>query len=122
MLEQLKRGVAMDWEINYVSMGERIRRTREAKSLTQEQLANICILSAAHMGHIERGTRFPSLEAVFRISKALSVNLDYLLTDSFAPDDILLSNINALLRNCDKLNPKTLVATIRAVADKIDEG
>jgi len=111
----------VSWEINYTYMGERIRRAREALNLTQEQLADICILSAAHIGHIERGTRFPSLEAVFRISKALNVNMDYLLAESFTPDDILLSNINSLLRSCDKLKPKTLVSTIRAIADKIDE-
>jgi len=102
-------------------MGERIRRTREYERLTQEQLAEICSLSAAHMGHIERGSRLPSLEAVFRISKALHVGMDYLLNDSFSPDEALLSNITALLRNNGKLKPKTVVSTIRAIADKIDE-
>lgn len=111
----------MDREIDYAAMGERIRRARENERLTQEQLAEVCSLSAAHMGHIERGTRKPSLETVFRISKILHVGLDYLLTDSFTPDDTLLSNINALLKSRDKLKPKTIVATIRAIADKIDE-
>jgi transcriptional regulator with XRE-family HTH domain len=111
----------MNREIDYVAMGERIRRARESERMTQEQLAEICSLSAAHMGHIERGTRPPSLEAVFRISKSLRVNMDYLLSESFSADDILLCNINAMLRNKDRLKPKTLVSTIRAVADKIDE-
>ena len=73
------------------------------------------------MGHIERGSRLPSLEAVFRISKALHVGMDYLLNDSFNPDDVLLCNINAILRSNGKLKPKTVVSTIRAIADKIDE-
>jgi len=107
--------------IDYVAMGERIRRARENARLTQWQLADICILSAAHMGHIERGSRLPSLEAVFRISKALNVSMDYLLEGSLSPDDVLLNNINALLRSNNKLKPKTIVSTIRAIADKIDE-
>ena len=111
----------MDREIDYAAMGERIRRAREHERLTQEQLAEVCSLSAAHMGHIERGTRTPSLESVFRISKSLHVSMDYLLTESLTPDDILLSNINALLKSQDKLKPKTIVSTIRAIADKIDE-
>ena len=111
----------MSREIDYVAMGERIRRARENEHLTQEQLAEICSLSAAHMGHIERGTRPPSLEAVFRISKSLHVSMDYLLTESFSSDDTLLCNINALLKNSNKLKPKTFVSTIRAIADKIDE-
>jgi len=107
--------------IDYVAMGERIRRARENTRLTQWQLADICILSAAHMGHIERGSRLPSLEAVFRISKALNVSMDYLLEGSLSSDDVLLNNINALLRSNNKLKPKTIVSTIRAIADKIDE-
>lgn len=111
----------MDREIDYADMGERIRRARESERMTQEQLAEVCALSAAHMGHIERGTRTPSLESVFRISKCLHVSMDYLRTDSLTPDDTLLANVNALLKSADKLKPKTIVATIRAIADKIDE-
>ena len=111
----------MSKEINYVAMGERIRRAREDARLTQERLAEICMLSTAHMGHIERGTRLPSLEAVFRISKALHVSIDYLLSGSVSSDDTLLCNINAILRSSEKLKPKTIVSTIRAIADKIDE-
>jgi transcriptional regulator with XRE-family HTH domain len=117
-----KRGEPlMDREIDYVAMGERIRRARENERLTQEQLAENCSLSTAHMGHIERGTRTPSLESVFRISKSLHVSMDYLLTNSLTPDDTLLSNVNALLKNSGKLKPKTLASTIRAIADKMDE-
>jgi len=111
----------MDREIDYTAMGERIRRAREKEHLTQEQLAEICSLSAAHMGHIERGTRPPSLEAVFRISKALHISMDFLLTDSFSPDDTLLCNVTAMLKNSDKLKPQTVVPIIREIADKIDE-
>jgi transcriptional regulator with XRE-family HTH domain len=111
----------VDREIDYVAMGNRIRRARENQCLTQEQLAEICSISTAHMGHIERGTRTPSLEAVYRISKSLYVGMDYLLSDSLTTDESLLSNVNALLRSKEKLMPKTIVSTIRAIADKIDE-
>ena len=111
----------MNREIDYAAMGERIRRARESEHLTQEQLAEVCSLSAAHMGHIERGTRKPSLETIFRVAKSLHISMDFLLTDSLTPDDTLLSNVNALLKSKDKLKPKTIVATIRAIADKIDE-
>jgi len=111
----------MNREIDYVAMGERIRKARESEHLTQEQLAEHCSLSAAHMGHIERGTRPPSLEAVFRISKVLHISMDYLLTESMNADDTLICNVNNILKNSNKLEPKTLVPIIRAIADKIDE-
>jgi transcriptional regulator with XRE-family HTH domain len=112
---------AVGREIDYVAMGDRIRRARESQQLTQGQLAELCSISTAHMGHIERGTRMPSLEVVYRISKSLYVGIDYLLSDSLTADDTLLSHVNALLRNKEKLKPKTIVSTIRAIADKIDE-
>ena len=111
----------MEKSIDYAALGERIRDAREAKRLTQERLAEICSLSTAHIGHIERGTRIPSLEALFNISTHLHVTLDFLLLDSFTPDEILLYNINALLKQPNKLKPKTIVATVRALADKMDE-
>ena len=110
----------MEHGIDYKALGERIRHSRERKNWTQEQLAERCELSAAHVGHIERGTRIPSLDALFKIATSLDVTIDYLIINSFTSDDILLSNINAILRNEDKLNPKTFVTTIRALADKID--
>ena len=111
----------MGKEIDYVAMGRRIRLLREGKHLTQEQLAEKCSLSAAHLGHVERGTRPPSLESCVRISKSLQIGMDYLLSGSFSSDDILLSNINALLKGGDKLKIKSIVSTMRAIADKLDD-
>lgn len=42
-------------------IGRRLRKAREAKDLTQEQLAELVDKSAAHVGLIERGERVPSL-------------------------------------------------------------
>jgi len=111
----------MNREIDYVAMGDRIRCARESERLTQEQLAEACSLSAAHIGHIERGTRPPSLEAVVRISKVLHIGIDFLLTETFDTDDTLLRIINDLLRGHGTIKPKSIVSTIRALADKIDE-
>ena len=80
-------------EINYKAIGERIRHAREKERLTQEKLSELCSISAAHMGHIERGSRKPSLEAMIRISSALHISMDYLLAESYSPDDTLLSNM-----------------------------
>ena len=69
----------MKMNIDYTALGKRIRTSRKAKKISQEQLAEICALSAAHIGHIERGTRIPSLDTIFRISQALDVSLDYVM-------------------------------------------
>jgi transcriptional regulator with XRE-family HTH domain len=111
----------MNKVIDYVAMGKRIRRARKIKGFTQEHLAEICFLSAAHMGHIERGTRLPSLEAVFRVSKALGISMDYLMNTSLNTDDDLIQNIDDLIRREEKPELKTLISMIREIANKMDE-
>lgn len=47
----------MKIQFDYPALGARIRKTRKEKGLTQEQLAKMCDLSTAHIGHIERGDK-----------------------------------------------------------------
>lgn len=72
----------MNRSIDYVALSKRIREKRIEKNLTQEQLGEICDLSAAHIGHIERGTRILSVEVLFNIAQALNASVDFLLFDS----------------------------------------
>lgn len=47
--------------------------------MSQTELAVALGLSAAHVGHIERGSRHASLETVVAISQQLEVSLDQLI-------------------------------------------
>lgn len=47
--------------------------------MSQNDLATALGLSAAHVGHIERGSRHASLETVVAISQQLEVSLDQLI-------------------------------------------
>ena len=58
--------------IDYKDIGQRIKRLRMEKGLTQERLSEIIGIGPSHMSHIESGSTVPSLE-VF-ISIALSGN------------------------------------------------
>ena len=105
-------------EIDYTALGIRIRDFREKANLTQEKLAEICSLSAAHIGHIERGTRIPSLDTMFKIAITLHISIDVLLSDSYKDDS--LCNIDNIAKSRDKLKLKTLVANTRMMIDEID--
>ena len=65
--------------MDYVAMGQRIKQARKAQHLTQEQLAEVCGLSASFLGHIERGTRKASLETLYSLCEALHESADYLI-------------------------------------------
>ena len=61
--------------VDYVIIGSRVRRRRKESGLTQEQLAEMAAISTPFLGHIERGTRKPSVETLARLTEALNVCL-----------------------------------------------
>lgn len=61
------------------SFGERIKKLRKEKGLTQERLADEAQIERSYMGTIERGERNPTILKVYRIAKALKVSAGQLL-------------------------------------------
>ena len=60
-------------------IGSRVKAARQAKHLTQDQLAEkLGFVSADSVGHIECGRSKPSLQTLIRIAKICEVSLDYL--------------------------------------------
>jgi transcriptional regulator with XRE-family HTH domain len=61
--------------------GKNVRRYRQQKKLSQEQLAFESEIDLTYVGGIERGKRNPSLLVMARIADALRVQLPKLLGD-----------------------------------------
>lgn len=59
------------------AMGRRIRQRRRQLDITQERLAELAGVSTSFIGHIERGSRIPSLETTWRICRALGMSMDW---------------------------------------------
>ncbi len=57
------------------SIGEKIRQYRKEKRLTVEALASQCQLSAGLISQVERGLATPSLDSLWRITRALDIPL-----------------------------------------------
>lgn len=70
----------------YVEIGERIRKARKAKRLTQETLARETGISASFLGHIERGTRVLSVETLVKLCQTLHVTPNELLGMEYPPE------------------------------------
>jgi len=54
-------------------LGNNVRRLREAKGWSQEDLAEKANLHRTYVSGIERGVRNPSLTIVFRLAQGLGV-------------------------------------------------
>lgn len=58
--------------IDYKMIGARIRAIRNARKMTQEQLAEAVGVGVTHISHIETGNSIPSLQVVINMVIGLS--------------------------------------------------
>lgn len=62
-------------------LGNGVRRYRELKGWSQEQLAEESGLHRTYISGVERGRRNPTIVVIHRIAVALDVELSQLLTE-----------------------------------------
>lgn len=56
-------------------LGRRIQKIRKEKGLTQEKLAEKVGISTTWVGYIETGYRRPNLKMIYKVARALGVNV-----------------------------------------------
>lgn len=60
-------------------VGEKIKKLREEKGITQQDLAAMCNFEKGNMSFIESGTRNLTLLSLHKISKALGIEVKELV-------------------------------------------
>ena len=108
-------------DFNYEAMGRRIKKARKAKKLTQEQLSEMCDLSTAHIGHVERGSRALSLETLVKISLVLDVSTDYLLMDVVTDKDMTFEKITVAIGEYPQERVDRFYNIVKVLVDNIDK-
>lgn len=95
-----------DNSLNYKEIGNEIQKIRKSRDITQEMLAEFTDLSTAHIGHIERGTRIPSLETIVRICRVLQISINTIIpidtVKSFNNSSNLDSEYSDILKDLDR--------------------
>ncbi|WP_200837054.1 helix-turn-helix domain-containing protein [Dyadobacter sp. 3J3] len=69
------------------AFGAHIRRLREAKNLSQEELYDLAGISKNQIGNIERGEVNTTISSVYAISKALDIPAPNLFMFEFTAED-----------------------------------
>ena len=72
-LERYEAPLATDEQLALVHPIEYVRAIREARGLTQEQVATRAGLALSDVGRIERGQRDPGVRVLVRIARGLGV-------------------------------------------------
>lgn len=87
--------------MDYYAIGQRIRKIRKARNMSQEELAEKVNISTTHMSHIETGNTKLSLPVFVGLALALEVPTDDLLYDSNdASRNVVVDGIVESLDTC----------------------
>ena len=71
----------MKWNNVNVQFGNVLRKLREGRGMTQEEFAELCNISRAYYGRIERGEHSVTLELCQKISEATGLSLSEIFED-----------------------------------------
>lgn len=95
-------------------LGLRIRRLRQAKGQTQDELAENADVSQKHLGELERGRGNPSLKNLQRLADALGLSMGELfdMEQETKSDDALRAEIVVRLQTA---KPEVLRVIHRAL-------
>lgn len=108
-------------EINYLSLGKRIKKMREREGLTQLELADRTDLARSYIGQIESGLKNASLETIVTIANCLKVSIEELLKDSI---DVLKttsspSEVDLILLDCNQEEERILTKNMKDLRETI---
>jgi len=92
-----------------------IKKARNSKGMTQDKLAEAVGISSPHIKQVESGRRRPSNDLLFRISLALDLSLDSLLTKKDDSLQELRGKINVSLGQCSVDELEVTYATLGAL-------
>ena len=88
-------------EVDYESIGLRIKIARIKARMSQQVLAERTDFSVAHISNIETGNTKLSLPALLNIANTLSVSVDQLLCDNMVcSDHVLYREAQEFLAGC----------------------
>ncbi len=94
------------------SLGIRLRECREALQLSQHDLARRAGIRQQQISYIEKGKRLPSAPVIVKLSDALGISTDYLLTGEYGPKDY--ENQFRILADLDPEQRELLLDVLKA--------
>ncbi len=104
--------------VDYTVIGERLKKARKDKHLTQEQLAEKIDVSIAFLSRVERGSSQINLKRLSQICQILEVTEgDILNGASSKSTKYLNSEFADLLKNCSSEKQKLIYDIARVIAE-----
>lgn len=99
--------------INYLLLGEKIKKIRRRKKLSQSTLAELVSVSSPYISRIECGKNRISLELLVKVCAALETNVSEILTENN------FDEYSYLTKESTDLEKKLIIAIYDAITEII---
>jgi len=105
--------------LDYNIIGERLKKARLEKKLTQEKLAEKIDVSVAFLSRIERGSSQINLKRLSQICEILGKSEGEILNGAISSSrNYLNDDFRALLKNCPPDKQKLIYKIARAIIEE----
>lgn len=95
-----------DFSFDFMPLGQAIKKAREAKGMTREQLSGIIGYAPRHIQSIENEGQYPSIELFIQLVTMFDISVDEYI---FPNQEVKRSSVRRRLdAQLDKLNDKEL--------------
>lgn len=103
-------------DLNFKVIGERVKKFRGSKRLSQENLAEMCNLSTSYISRIESGKKKASLKSLVKIGDVLEIPTTTLLNGN--QDNEFLeykSKLMWIIEDCNNYEKKVIFDLVTAM-------
>lgn len=105
--------------LDYTIIGERLKKARVDKKLTQEKLAEKLDVSIAFLSRIERGNSHISLKRLSEVCDILGVTEGYILNGvSTKSNNYLSEDLSTLLKDCPAEKQKLIYKIAKVISEQ----
>lgn len=102
-------------ELDFKSIGKRIKIARIRTNMTQESVADKIGVTLQHVSNIETGNSSVSLTTLVAIANLLNVSVDELLCDTVLKSKaVFIKEADDIFKDCNEYEVRVLVDVLKA--------
>ena len=105
-----------NFEFDFMPMGQAIKKAREARGMTREQLSGIIGYAPRHIQSIENEGKYPSIELFIQLITMFDVSVDeYIFPNKEVKKSSVRRRLDAQLDNLDDKELSVIEATVNGL-------
>lgn len=105
-----------DFDFDFMPIGQAIKKAREARGMTREQLSDIIGYAPRHIQAIENEGKYPSIELFIQLIQMFDVSVDeYIFPDKEVKKSSVRRRLDAQLDNLGDKELSVIEATVNGL-------